>query len=109
MRDDFDIEDVFKRNSGEPSPRVKREVLSAFRKAFGSAESGRHTVGLWKRPVPFYMFAASLALFMALSFYAGKSTSQSVVEPPASHESMREREMLETLEITWSITERDLL
>jgi hypothetical protein len=108
MRDDYDIEDILKRHTGKPSARVKREVLGAFRQEHRSSESRRRSVGLWKRPVPFYMLAASLALFMALSFYAGKRTSRPVTEPFAPRDSVRERDAAGTLEITWSIAERDL-
>ena len=108
MRDDYDIENIMKRHGGKPSPRVKREVMDAFMREYRNGERRSRTVGLWKKPVPFYMFAASLALFMALSFYAGKSTSRQAAEPSGSHELMRYRGMVDTLEITWSITERDL-
>ena len=90
----------------EPGPQVKQSVLSAFEKAQGRSNSRRRAVPLWQRSVPLYLAAASLVLFMALSFYAGRKTSRPGGESPALNELRQEGEA--AIEITWSVTERDL-
>ena len=107
MRDDYDIEKMLKKFSSEPSPRVRKSVLSAFAQAQRDSNSGPRAVPLWKRPIPLYLAAASLALFMALSFYAGRRSSPPAGEIPALNELRHGGEA--ALEITWSVTERDLL
>jgi len=104
MNEDIDIENILKRYRSDPSPKVRRSVLSRFTHTFGS----REPVSLWKKPIPLYLVAAKIVIAVGISFFAGQRMAQPERQPEALHEPIQENSIT-TQEIKWEVAVNDLL
>lgn len=78
------IEDLLKRFRREPSPRVKRAVLSRYAERFDRARGPAGRTPFWRRPVPLYFAAALIAVTAGLSFIGGQNLSREEGSPKDS-------------------------
>lgn len=83
MSKDFDVEDALKKYRGGPGAGVKQSVLARFTRTLGTGrrETGRR-VGLWRRPVPLYVVAATIVIAAGLAFVAGQLAATGQVPGP---------------------------
>ena len=109
MNEDIDIEDVLKRYRSDPSPQVKRSVLSRFAHTFESRNSVSNLISFWKKPIPLYLVAAEIIIAVGLSFFAGQRMSQPQQQVEALHEALQGKSVTTTQEITREIALNDLL
>jgi hypothetical protein len=109
VKDNHDIEEVLKKSRLGPSPSVKKRVLSEFMRSHDAKPAQSVEPGFWRKPIPLYAVAASLVFLVGLSFLAGQKTSRPEVPPIASQELSPPGEIKTAQDITWHITERDLL
>ena len=109
MKDDMDFEDGLKKFRHDPKPRVKKSVMSAFRREFGSADAQGSPVRFWRRPVPLYVAAAFVVVMMGLSYFAGKRSLVSGGPPIAPEHLIQGNDVTPEGEITWTVAKRDLL
>ena len=109
MKDSQDIEEVLKKSRLGPRPHVKERVLSEFMRSHDAKHAHSVESGFWKKSVPLYAVAASLVILVGLSFVAGQKTSRPESPPTTSQELSSPQEIKSAQDITWHITERDLL
>jgi anti-sigma-K factor RskA len=105
VTDHRDIEERLKQFHYDPT-RAKRSVMSAYE------EPSRHRLGFWRRSVPLYAAAAVLVLMAAVSFVAGQRSASPREHPPAAEradESGPAAGAVTSVDIEWSVAERDLL
>jgi hypothetical protein len=76
MKKDIDIEEIMKRHRCSPDPRVKRYVMSRFVELRRSGLRSAERMPFWKRPVPFYIAAASVIIAVGLTFLLGRGPSR---------------------------------
>jgi hypothetical protein len=72
----LDIEELLKRFRSDPSPRVKRAVLSRYAERYGGARETAGAVPFWRRSVPLYVVTAVLIFVAGLSFAGGRTLSR---------------------------------
>ena len=71
MNEDSDIERALSQYRTDPSPAVKRTVLSRFACTFHLERRGR----FWRRRVPLYVVAAQIFIAVGLGFLAGRRST----------------------------------
>lgn len=109
MNAKLDIEELLKRFRSEPSPRVKRTVLSRYAGRCGRARRVAGAAELWRKPVPLYFVAALIVVAAGLSFVGGQKLSR--VERSAEESSAYMQDTLSGVapEQQWQFAPRDVL
>ena len=109
MRDDHDIEKGLKGFEHQPHKRVKKTVMSAFRREFATTGAQGSPVRFWRRPVPLYVAAAFVVVMMGVSYFAGQRSLASSSQPMAPEHLIQGNDVAPEGEITWTVAKRDLL
>ena len=109
MNEDMDIEEALKRYRSDPSPQVKRSVLSRFTHTFEGRNSVSNLICFWKKPIPLYLVAAQIIIAVGLSFFAGQIVSQPDQPSKVLHEALQEKNITATHEVKWEVALSDLL
>ena len=109
MNAKLDIEELLKRFRSEPSPRVKRTVLSRYAERCSRTRGVAGAAKLWRRPVPLYFAAALIVVAAGLSFVGGQKLSRA--ERSAKEASAYAQDTLTSaaLEQRWQFAPRDVL
>jgi hypothetical protein len=110
MTTDFDVEGALGRFRHEPSARVKRSVMTAFRHTFRGGDRGGRRVRFWRRPVPLYAAAATLLVLVGLSFALGRTTSRAGgSQSGLSPERPGGKNVVTSQDMNWVAAENDVL
>jgi len=104
-----DIENLLKRFRIEPSPRVKRAVLSKYAESRGRARGTPHAAPLWRRSVPLYFAAALIVVVAGLSFVGGQTLSRRQGRLPDASLAVQDSLLDRALEQQWYCAPSDLL
>jgi hypothetical protein len=75
MNTKLNIENLLKRFRSEPSPRVKRAVMSRFAERCGRSREAAGAAPFWRRSVPLYFAAVLIVVTAGLSFVGGQKLS----------------------------------
>ena len=109
MKDDTDIEKTLRGYRAEPGDQVKRSVMSRFKNTYGNRRPETGPVGIWKKPVPLYLYAATIVVVVGLSFFAGQRMSPPGRQIDAANESSQPELTVEVHEIQWESAPNDVL
>ena len=77
MRDDHEVEKDLKGFEHRPDDRVKKAVMSAFKREINATGADGNRANFWRRPVPLYAAAVFVIVMMGLSYVAGKRSLES--------------------------------
>jgi hypothetical protein len=109
MTNDIDIEDLLKRYRGDPSPRVKRAVMSRYRHAAARRATAGAYAPFWRRAMPVYLAAVLIVIAAGASFFAGWSISRQRGTEQGSPQQLRQAKIIEAEELRWEVAENDIL
>jgi hypothetical protein len=109
MKNDIDIEDVLKRYRSDPGDEVKRSVMSRFKQKRWSRRRPDWPDGIWKRPVPFYLLAASVLLAVGLSFFVGSRMNPARPQIDSTGPSAPTETFVDAQELEWEVAPNDVL
>jgi hypothetical protein len=76
MNTKLNIENLLKRFRSEPSPRVKRAVMSRYAERCGRSQKAAGAAPFWRRSVPLYFAATLIVVAAGLSFVGGQTLSR---------------------------------
>jgi hypothetical protein len=105
----FDIEALLKRLRTEPSPRVKRAVLSKYAECFGGARQDDRGTAFWRRPVPLYAAALIAVVAVALSVAGERMLARESRRARESSANVQDSLAAPELEQKWQFAPRDVL
>ena len=109
MKRRIDVEEMLMRFRYEPGSRVKSFVMNRFDDTFGGGKMRVDSKGFWKMPVPMYAAVVVLLLAAGLSFFAGLRFGHGYVRNELSRESNGKVSGPVVQEVSWYVTETDLL
>ncbi len=109
MKDDVDIEKTLRGYRSAPGDRVKQSVMSRFKNSYGNRGPGTGPVGTWKKPVPLYLYVATLVVVVGLSFFAGQRSIHPGRQAGITNEPPPEINTVELQDLQWESAPNDVL
>jgi len=109
MKRKIDVEEMLMRFRYEPGSHVKSSVMNRFDDTFGGVKMRVNSKGFWRMPVPMYAAVVVLLLAAGLSFFAGLKFGHGDVRNELLRESSGEVSGPFAQEVSWYVTENDLL
>jgi hypothetical protein len=104
----LDIENLLKRFRGDPSPRVKRAVLSKYAERHGRMRGTADAARFWRKSVPLYFAAGLIVVVAGLSFVGGQTLSRREGSPKDSSITMQDSLTDAAPELQWYYAPSDL-
>jgi hypothetical protein len=108
MNTKLDIENLLKRFRGDPSPRVKRAVLSKYAERCGRTRGTADATRFWRRSVPLYFAATLIVVAAGLSFVGGQTLSRRAGNPEDSSIAMKDSLPDAAPELQWYYAPSDI-
>ena len=108
MNTKLDIENLLKRFRSDPSPRVKRAVLSKYAERCGRTRGTADATRFWRRSVPLYFAATLIVVAAGLSFVGGQSLSRREGNPKDSSITMQDSLTDAAPELQWHYAPSDI-
>ena len=108
MNAKLNIEELLKRFRSDPSPRVKRAVLSKYAERCGRRRRAADAEQLWRRSVPLYFAATLIVVAAGLSFIGGQKLSRREGSPEDSSIVMQDTLAGTALEQRWNYAPSDV-
>ncbi|MFA4948314.1 MAG: hypothetical protein WC674_07395 [Candidatus Krumholzibacteriia bacterium] len=90
MNTKLDIENLLERFRSDPSPRVKRAVLSKYAERCGRTRGTADATRFWRRSVPLHFAAILIVVAAGLSFVGGQALSRREGSPKDSSITMQD-------------------
>ena len=109
MNDKLNIEDLLKRFRCDPSPVVKRAVMSRYAELCGRGRLATAAQRLWRRPVPLYFALALIVVAAGLSFVGGQQLSRREVSPRDTSTVAQDTTTGASFEPQWKYAPNDIL
>jgi hypothetical protein len=108
MNTKLDIENLLKRFRSDPSPRVKRAVLSKYAERCARPRETAGAAPFWRRSVPLYFAATLIVVAAGLSFIGGQTLSHREGSPKNSSITMQDSLTDAAPELQWYYAPSDL-